>query len=86
MGWEEEEYEPETVGDKLMRKFQKDICKNPTQVIRYCFDGEPLWITSPSIALAKTRNDIPNCPYCSSCRVYEFQLMPNLLSCLQETR
>nr|XP_039264311.1 programmed cell death protein 2-like isoform X1 [Styela clava]XP_039264318.1 programmed cell death protein 2-like isoform X2 [Styela clava] len=71
-----ESYERTEQNDKLFYKFWKtnQIC--PEQIIRYCHGGTPLH--------AKKSNDkIPICPDCGSLRVYEMQLMPALLPCLQ---
>jgi len=64
--------------DKIFKHFQRRIEQNPEQVLRYQRKGEPLWaskcIPSPL--------DIPDCPLCGSPRVFEFQIMPHLLSYL----
>ncbi|TPX39893.1 hypothetical protein SeLEV6574_g06934 [Synchytrium endobioticum] len=81
----QEQYEESDAGvDKAFLKFQKRICVEPDQVLRYCRVSDsptnpapPLWVsdfhTPPS-------NDIPPCPYCYSERSFEFQVMPQLLN------
>lgn len=48
--------------------------------LRYSWDGQPLFITCPP---ANLDQDIPACSNCGSSRVFEFQLMPTLVSMLQ---
>lgn len=57
-------------------KFQKRIQRNEQQCVRYCFGGEPLWLSN---ALPKA-TDIPNCTFCGSKRIFELQLLPTVLS------
>ncbi|XP_072488119.1 programmed cell death protein 2-like isoform X3 [Notamacropus eugenii] len=48
---------------------------------RYSWNGQPLFITCPS----SDATEIPSCSNCGSCRVFEFQLMPALVSMLKNT-
>lgn len=64
--------------DKIFKKFQRRIEQNPEQVLRYQRKGEPLWASN---CIPKPL-DIPECPLCGSPRVFEFQIMPHLLSYL----
>nr|XP_020840668.1 programmed cell death protein 2-like isoform X3 [Phascolarctos cinereus] len=48
---------------------------------RYSWNGQPLFITCPS----SDATGIPSCSNCGSCRVFEFQLMPALVSMLKNT-
>ena len=59
--------------------FQQRISVEPRQVLRYCYNGQPLWISSPNPLEEKT-SVIPPCSICGEARVYECQLMPALLS------
>ncbi|NXA45639.1 PDD2L protein, partial [Nothocercus julius] len=79
---DKEKYEKSEVksGDHAFHKFMKRISVCPEQIIRYSWGGEPLFITSPPVDFNK---DIPACSNCGSNRVFEFQLMPALVSMLQ---
>ncbi|NWY01077.1 PDCD2 protein, partial [Nothoprocta ornata] len=73
----------ETEDDKIFRKFKERIAVEPEQIIRYCRGGEgPLWVSSENIPEEK---DIPNCS-CGAKRIFEFQIMPQLLNHLQVDR
>ncbi|KAF7254321.1 Programmed cell death protein 2 [Varanus komodoensis] len=70
----------ETQDDKFFQKFKEKISLEPEQVIRYCRDGEgPIWISGENIP---EETDIPNC-LCGGKRVFEFQVMPQLLNHLK---
>lgn len=60
--------------DENFTKFNKRIEHNRDQVLRYEWNGDPLWIAKP------TNTEIPNCENCGSSRVFEFQIMPQLLN------
>ncbi|XP_034249089.1 programmed cell death protein 2 [Thrips palmi] len=63
--------------DKIFKSFKTRIAYNPGQVLRYQQNGEPLWLSDdhrPSDA------DIPPCTHCGSPRVFEFQILPQLLN------
>ncbi|NXA35072.1 PDD2L protein, partial [Eudromia elegans] len=77
-----EKYEKSEVKsrDHTFHKFMKRISVCPEQIIRYSWGGEPLFILSPP---ANINKDIPACSNCGSKRVFEFQLMPALVSMLQ---
>ncbi|CAG8822823.1 24968_t:CDS:2 [Gigaspora margarita] len=82
--------------DKAFRKFSDRVSEWPDQCIRYEFDGQPLLynqsdptasllLSSPhgSVKQLKTSTQrLPKCPKCGSKRVFEFQLMPNMLCIL----
>ena len=55
--------------------FQKKLSYEPRQVLRYAYEGEPLWYTAPPSKLS-----IPVCSNCGASRVFEVQLMPTILS------
>ncbi|XP_023675611.1 programmed cell death protein 2-like [Paramormyrops kingsleyae] len=67
-------------GDKVFSKFMKCISLCPKQILRYSWNGSPLFITDPSSSLTQT---VPPCSYCGNPRVFEFQLMPALVSLLE---
>ncbi|XP_053153826.1 programmed cell death protein 2 isoform X2 [Hemicordylus capensis] len=70
----------ETQEDKIFQKFKERISLEPEQIIRYCRDGEgPIWISGENVP---QETEIPNCP-CGSKRVFEFQVMPQLLNHLK---
>ncbi|KAL0207180.1 hypothetical protein P9112_011808 [Eukaryota sp. TZLM1-RC] len=57
----------------LFAEFSARISRNSKQIIRYCFDGEPLWpCPQPNLT-------VPNCSYCGSKRVFEFQVLPSII-------
>lgn len=66
--------------DKFFSNFRKRIAGEPEQVLRYDRTGEPLWMAEAN-RLASV--DVPNCDHCQGERVFEFQLMPQLLNSLK---
>jgi len=78
-GYNKEEYSGEayekTGGDKDFRNYLKQIQKNPGQILRY-LDDEPLLIHKENI-------QVPNCEYCGSERVFEFQLLSTIIYLLE---
>ncbi|NWW76913.1 PDD2L protein, partial [Climacteris rufus] len=77
-----EKYEKSEVKswDRTFHKFMKRISVCPEQILRYSWGGQPLFITCPP---ANINQGIPACSNCGSSRVFEFQLMPTLVSMLQ---
>lgn len=71
--WAGEVYE--VPDDSVEQKFMKAVGIDPELCVRYEFDGSPLWYRSHS-------SPIPDCERCDGPRVYEFQVMPHLLSLL----
>ena len=69
--------EDEVIKDKNFKRFQKVVKCAPDQVIRYQRSATPLWISANNIP---NENQIPNCEICGSKRIFEFQIMPQLLS------
>ncbi|POI26550.1 hypothetical protein CIB84_009700, partial [Bambusicola thoracicus] len=70
----------ETKEDKIFQTFKDRITAEPEQIIRYCRGGEgPIWVSGENIPEEK---DIPNCS-CGAKRVFEFQIMPQLLNHLK---
>lgn len=69
----------ESTEDKLFGKFKKIIESNQTQVVRYSRHGQPLWISS----YGTLKNKVPNCPHCNGKRIFEFQIMPQMLNILK---
>ncbi len=72
--------------------FQRLVSRQPNQVLRYAYGGEPLWCTLPpppfpsSVSKNIHNYDSLVCPCCGARRVFEFQLMPALLSTLEATK
>ncbi|XP_052007374.1 programmed cell death protein 2-like [Xyrauchen texanus] len=85
-GLEESELESmafhETQESKVFQKFKERIYHEPQQVLRYCKGGIPLWVSSEHVP---HEEDIPKCP-CGAKRVFEFQIMPQLLNHLKVDR
>uniref|UniRef100_A0A6M2DPR9 Putative programmed cell death protein n=1 Tax=Xenopsylla cheopis TaxID=163159 RepID=A0A6M2DPR9_XENCH len=63
--------------DKAFRKFSKRVSLNSEQVLRFQRDGQPLWISEHNIL---EKNNVPPCEYCKGPRIFEFQIMPQLLN------
>ena len=61
-----------------MLRFQKVLAKAPEQVLRYEWDGEPLWPVPPKLPAGERHFQAPRC-ICGSERKFELQLMPHLL-------
>ncbi|NWU91578.1 PDCD2 protein, partial [Upupa epops] len=71
----------ETKEDKIFQMFKKRVAAEPEQIIRYCRGGEgPVWVSGENIP-----EEIPNC-VCGAKRIFEFQIMPQLLNHLQVDR
>ncbi|RHZ44707.1 hypothetical protein Glove_712g37 [Diversispora epigaea] len=84
--------------DKAFMKFMKRVNEFPNQCIRYEFNGQPLLYNQSDITAKLLLSSIsssqyyyskkiithklPKCPKCGSIRVFEFQLMPNILCVL----
>ncbi|NXG24386.1 PDCD2 protein, partial [Grallaria varia] len=70
----------ETKEDKIFQMFKEKVAAEPEQIIRYCRGGEgPIWVSGENRPEEK---DIPNCS-CGAKRIFEFQIMPQLLNHLQ---
>uniref|UniRef100_A0A2M4BST4 Putative pcdc2/rp-8 programmed cell death protein 2 n=1 Tax=Anopheles marajoara TaxID=58244 RepID=A0A2M4BST4_9DIPT len=63
--------------DKVFARFKKRTADAPDQVLRYERGGTPLWL-SPIVP-----QTVPDCERCGSRRIFEFQVMPQLLSFLE---
>ncbi|KAM5134367.1 programmed cell death protein 2-like isoform 2-T2 [Callospermophilus lateralis] len=65
----------------LLRDYQQREGIGMEQLLsqRYSWSGEPLFLTSPTSEIT----DIPACSHCGGQRIFEFQLMPALISMLQ---
>lgn len=65
----------ETLDSKVVQKFKQRTSAEPHQVLRYDRGGAPLWVSSQHKPLEE---NIPRCP-CGAKRIFEFQVMPQLL-------
>ncbi|XP_015667564.1 programmed cell death protein 2-like [Protobothrops mucrosquamatus] len=74
-----EKYEAEKK-NQIFYKFMKRISSCQEQILRYSWNGQPLFITHPS---ADLQARIPSCNNCKSKRIFEFQLMPALVNMLK---
>ncbi|XP_006902468.1 PREDICTED: programmed cell death protein 2 [Elephantulus edwardii] len=69
----------ESKEDKIFQKFKTRIAPEPEQILRYGRGIVPVWISGENVP---QEEDIPNCP-CGSKRLFEFQVMPQLLNLLK---
>lgn len=69
-------------GDAVFSSFMKRISLCPEQVLRYSWSGSPLFICERPSNIHQME---PPCAQCGSPRVFEFQLMPALVSLLRST-
>ncbi|XP_045478850.1 programmed cell death protein 2-like [Harmonia axyridis] len=65
--------------DKTFTKFREEIDGYPDQILRYERGGEPLYISNEEVP-----KDIPNCEHCGGPRQFEFQIMPQMISIINE--
>uniref|UniRef100_G3WTG9 Programmed cell death 2 n=1 Tax=Sarcophilus harrisii TaxID=9305 RepID=G3WTG9_SARHA len=68
--------------DEIFQKFKTQIALEPDQILRYGRGIDPIWISGENIP---QEQDIPNCP-CGARRIFEFQVMPQLLNYLKADR
>ncbi len=85
----------ESTLDTTFLKFSDRLSQNPGQVLRYEFSGTPLLYSGTDSTSARfgvgrgepkigAAQGIPRCENCGSKRVYELQLVPGLISALEE--
>lgn len=67
--------------DAVHKAFAKRCRPHPGQVLRYALGGSPLWFC----AEGRWGSDVPACA-CGAPRVFEFQVMPQLISLLETDR
>ncbi|XP_077838210.1 programmed cell death protein 2-like isoform X2 [Macaca mulatta] len=77
----DEKYEKTVIksGDQTFYKFMKRIAACQEQILRYSWSGEPLFLTCPTSEVT----ELPACSQCGGRRIFEFQLMPALVSMLK---
>lgn len=79
MAYAEEMYEKPQYSDTIFHRFQKRLQRCPQQLIRFCWEGEPLFITEPpSPSWQPSR-----CESCGARRCFEMQAMPALIQSLE---
>eukprot|EP00933_Yihiella_yeosuensis_P028964 TRINITY_DN2271_c0_g1_i1.p1 TRINITY_DN2271_c0_g1~~TRINITY_DN2271_c0_g1_i1.p1 ORF type:complete len:450 (-),score=125.93 TRINITY_DN2271_c0_g1_i1:16-1365(-) len=66
-----------------LRRFQKRLGRSPEQVIRYAWNGAPLWLQAPPKEILAKKWP-PCCSACGASRIFELQLMPTLLAQMQK--
>lgn len=74
-----EKYEKTKHADKAFYQFKKRIQLCPSQCLRYRWCGNSLLLSSVE-PLTTEFDKIPRCPRCQSKRVFEMQLLPQLIS------
>jgi hypothetical protein len=75
---EKELYERLPSKVRHMLRFQKILAKAPEQVLRYEWDGEPVWPVPPKLPSGERFFQAPRC-VCGSERKFEMQIMPHVL-------
>ncbi|XP_052453409.1 programmed cell death protein 2-like isoform X2 [Carassius gibelio] len=65
--------------DELLREYEEREGVKVREIQRYSWAGSPLLIAEPRPSVSQT---VPVCAHCGSPRVFEFQLMPALVSLL----
>ncbi|XP_017017030.1 programmed cell death protein 2 [Drosophila kikkawai] len=70
--------------DKTFRQFKKQTAAEPEQIVRYKRGGQPLWITDTARTVADQLQPLPNCKRCGGARQFEFQIMPQTLTLLDD--
>ncbi|EDW02291.1 programmed cell death protein 2 [Drosophila grimshawi] len=73
--------------DKSFEHFKQLTAAHPEQVVRYRSGaGAPLWIANVENTIASQLAAVPNCSHCGSVRQFEFQIMPQMLTLLNDER
>ncbi|XP_039482272.1 programmed cell death protein 2 [Drosophila santomea] len=70
--------------DKTFRQFKKQTAAEPDQIVRYKRGGQPLWITNTAKTVEDQLKKLPNCTTCGGSRQFEFQIMPQALTLLED--
>eukprot|EP00158_Paraphelidium_tribonemae_P003426 Partr_v1_DN26118_c1_g1_i4_m10273 putative Programmed cell death len=78
--WSGEKYEKAHKYDKTFKIFHETISRSPSQCIRYGYGGSPLVFQRDIIADLIERDK--KCLRCGSLMIFEFQLMPALVSAM----
>lgn len=81
--WQGEAYEKQSLPrgvDKQFKKFTERVEFSPAQCVRYDMNGQPLFYSALTPQQQQQINT--TCPHCRGPRIFECQLMPNVLSVL----
>eukprot|EP00927_Polykrikos_kofoidii_P077528 TRINITY_DN74465_c0_g1_i1.p1 TRINITY_DN74465_c0_g1~~TRINITY_DN74465_c0_g1_i1.p1 ORF type:complete len:445 (+),score=97.58 TRINITY_DN74465_c0_g1_i1:214-1548(+) len=62
-----------------LARFQRRLERSPSQVVRYSWGGQPLWMAPPPPELGGGAWP-PKCARCGAERIFEIELLPTLLS------
>ncbi|KAF4526203.1 hypothetical protein B566_EDAN001887 [Ephemera danica] len=68
---------PEGQDDATFKKFKQRVSRSPTQVLRFEREGQTLWVSD-----LNQPEQMPPCSHCGSPRVFEFQVLPQMLNSL----
>ncbi|XP_058055161.1 programmed cell death protein 2 [Anopheles bellator] len=75
-----DKYAEDQIEDKVFARFKERTANAPRQVLRYERGGTPLWLSPIEL------QEIPKCGQCGGDRMFEFQIMPQLLSFLDKEK
>lgn len=74
----QESYEKANYSDAIFHKFHKRLQRCPCQLIRFCWEGAPLFISQPPPSWEPSK-----CESCGARRCFELQAMPALIQALE---
>lgn len=74
----QESYEKANYSDAIFHKFHKRLQRCPRQLIRFCWEGAPLFISQPPPSWEPSK-----CESCGARRCFELQAMPALIQALE---
>lgn len=74
----QESYEKANYNDAIFHKFHKRLQRCPRQLIRFCWEGAPLFISQPPPSWEPSK-----CESCGARRCFELQAMPALIQGLE---
>lgn len=77
--WYDEWLDKRSTKDPLFKRFTRFTVENKGHVLRYELGGDPLWFSHHK----RLKGQPPNCPYCGSKRIFEFQVQPQLIALLK---
>uniref|UniRef100_G3MRI7 Programmed cell death protein 2 C-terminal domain-containing protein n=1 Tax=Amblyomma maculatum TaxID=34609 RepID=G3MRI7_AMBMU len=78
MTYAQEAYEKPQYSDTTFYRFNKRLRRCPQQLIRFCWEGEPLFISEPTSSWQPG-----TCESCGARRCFELQAMPALIQSLE---
>lgn len=74
----QESYEKASYHDAIFHKFHKRLQRCPRQLIRFCWEGAPLFVSQPPPSWEPSK-----CESCGARRCFELQAMPALIQSLE---